>query len=72
MVTVVVQINGKVRDRLEVPAGTTEDDIRALALNSEAVKRHLDGNPPKKIHLHKKQNAKHRRVGTARLSVGKS
>ena len=49
MVTVVVQINGKVRDRLQVPAGTTEDDIRALALNSESVKRHLDNNPPKKF-----------------------
>ncbi len=49
MVTVVVQVNGKVRDRLEVPAGTSEADVRNLALNSEAVKRHLDGNPPKKF-----------------------
>jgi leucyl-tRNA synthetase len=49
MVTVVVQVNGKVRDRLELPAGTPEDDIRTLALNSESVKRHLDGKPPKKF-----------------------
>ena len=49
MVTVVVQVNGKVRDRLEVPAGTPEDDVRDLALNSEAVKRHLDGKSPKKF-----------------------
>jgi len=48
-VTVVVQVNGKVRDRLTVPAGTSEADVRALALNSDAVKRHLDGNPPKKF-----------------------
>jgi len=48
-VTIVIQINGKVRDRLQVPAGTPEDDVRALALNSESVKRHLDGNPPKKF-----------------------
>ena len=49
IVTVVVQVNGKVRDRLEVPAGTPEDAVRALALNSESVKRHLDGKPPKKF-----------------------
>jgi leucyl-tRNA synthetase len=49
MVTVVVQVNGKVRDRLEVPTGTPEDDVRALALNSESVKRHLDGKSPKKF-----------------------
>jgi leucyl-tRNA synthetase len=48
-VTVVVQINGKVRDRLEVPAGTTEEEVRTLALASDAVKRHLDGKPPKKF-----------------------
>jgi leucyl-tRNA synthetase len=49
MVTVVVQVNGKVRDRLDVPAGTSEDDVRALALKSEPVTRHLDGKPPKKF-----------------------
>jgi leucyl-tRNA synthetase len=48
-VTVVVQVNGKVRDRLTVPAGTSEADVRDLALKSEPVKRHLDGNPPKKF-----------------------
>jgi leucyl-tRNA synthetase len=49
MVTVVVQVNGKVRDRLEVPAGTPETEVRTLALASDAVKRHLDGKPPKKF-----------------------
>ncbi|MGB8685612.1 MAG: leucine--tRNA ligase [Candidatus Binatus sp.] len=49
MVTVVVQVNGKVRARLEVPAGTSETEVRTLALNSDAVKRHLDGKPPKKF-----------------------
>jgi leucyl-tRNA synthetase len=48
-VTVVVQVNGKVRDRLEVPAGTPESEIRDQALKSEAVKRHLDSKPPKKF-----------------------
>jgi leucyl-tRNA synthetase len=49
LVTVVVQINGKVRDRLHVGAGTTEDEVRGMALRSPAVVRHLDGKPPRKI-----------------------
>ncbi len=48
-VTIVVQVNGKVRDRLEVAASTSETEVRALALASEAVKRHLDAKPPKKV-----------------------
>ncbi len=49
VVTVVVQINGKVRDRLEVPVGTSEEEVRRLALASDAVARHLDGKSPKKV-----------------------
>ena len=49
MATVIVQVNGKVRDRLEVRAGSSEEDVRALALKSDAVKRHLDGKLPKKF-----------------------
>ena len=49
MVTVVVQVNGKVRERLQVGAGTAEDEVRALALSSEAVVRHLAGKPPTKV-----------------------
>jgi leucyl-tRNA synthetase len=48
-VTVVVQVNGKVRDRLQVPAGSGEEQVRALALASEAVQRHLGGKPPRKF-----------------------
>ncbi len=42
-VTAVVQVQGKVRDRLEVPANVSEDDLRELALASEQVNRILDG-----------------------------
>ncbi|HEY6418224.1 MAG TPA: leucine--tRNA ligase [Candidatus Binataceae bacterium] len=48
-VTVVVQINGKVRDRLQVASGASEEQVRELALKSEAVNRHLDGKTPKKF-----------------------
>ncbi|MDO8682275.1 MAG: leucine--tRNA ligase [Armatimonadota bacterium] len=42
-VTVVVQVNGKVRDRLVVPADTPDEDLRQMALASDKVKPLLDG-----------------------------
>jgi leucyl-tRNA synthetase len=48
-VTVVVQINGKVRDRLQVAVDAAEEEVRDIAMKSEAVTRHLDGKTPKKF-----------------------
>ncbi|HVB42133.1 MAG TPA: leucine--tRNA ligase [Streptosporangiaceae bacterium] len=42
-VTCVVQVNGKVRDRLEVPPGIAEDRLRELALAAPGVVRALAG-----------------------------
>jgi leucyl-tRNA synthetase len=42
-VTAVVQVQGKVRDRLEVAPGISEDELRELALGSPNVARILDG-----------------------------
>ncbi len=42
-VTCVVQVAGKVRDRLEVPPDITEDALRELALSSEVIQRALEG-----------------------------
>jgi leucyl-tRNA synthetase len=42
-VTCVVQVKGKVRDRLEVPPSIAEDELRNLALASERVVAALDG-----------------------------
>ena len=41
--TCVVQVNGKVRDRLEVPPAITEDELRELALAAPGVVRTLGG-----------------------------
>jgi leucyl-tRNA synthetase len=49
--TIVVQINGKVRDNIEVPAGSTEEDVVTAAKNSEKVKTHLSGEPKKTIYV---------------------
>ncbi len=58
-VTCVVQVSGKVRDRLEVPAGISEDELRELALASAGATRALDGRgvrtvivrPPKLVNI---------------------
>jgi leucyl-tRNA synthetase len=48
-VTMVVQVNGKVRDRIEVSPDVSEADAQALALASELVAAHLSGEPRKVI-----------------------
>jgi leucyl-tRNA synthetase len=48
-VTMVVQVNGKVRDKLEVPAGITEEEMKARALASAKVGAHLGGREPRKV-----------------------
>jgi leucyl-tRNA synthetase len=42
-ITLVVQVNGKVRDKIEVPADVSEEDARRLAIESPRVQAHLDG-----------------------------
>jgi leucyl-tRNA synthetase len=49
VVTLVVQVNGKVRDRIQVPAGISEDRAKEIALASEQVRRHLDGREPRRV-----------------------
>ena len=48
-ITIPVQINGKLRDRVIVPADASEEDIRSAALASETVQKFLGGKPPKKV-----------------------
>jgi len=42
-VEVVVQVDGRIRDRLHVSPDTSEDELVALARESEKVRAHLDG-----------------------------
>ena len=44
-----VQVNGKVRDRIQIPADIDEAAIKQLALDSGKVKRHTDGKSVKKV-----------------------
>jgi len=41
-ITLVVQVNGKLRDRINVPASITEDEARQLARESKRVKFYLE------------------------------
>jgi leucyl-tRNA synthetase len=48
-VTAVVQIQGKVRARLEVSPDISEADLEALAMADEGVVRAIDGRPVRKV-----------------------
>jgi leucyl-tRNA synthetase len=49
VVTLVVQLNGKRRDEIQVPADASEEMVREAALASEKVQRHLEGREPRKV-----------------------
>jgi leucyl-tRNA synthetase len=42
-ITLIVQVNGKLRDRIEAPADISEEAAKALALESARVRPHLEG-----------------------------
>ena len=48
-VTMVVQVNGKVRDRFDVPADISEDEARSMALASERVQAYTGGSEPDRV-----------------------
>jgi leucyl-tRNA synthetase len=48
-VIVAVQVNGKLRARLELARDLEEGLVRAAALSEEAVLKHLEGKEPRKV-----------------------
>ena len=48
-IVVPVQVNGKLRSRLTVPADTPESELRERALGDPAVRPHIDGKPIKAV-----------------------
>ncbi len=49
MLTLPVQVNGKVRDRITVPADADDETIKAAALAAAGVRKFLDGKEPRQI-----------------------
>jgi leucyl-tRNA synthetase len=48
-ITLVVQVNGKLRDRVTAPASINEAEAKNIALNSARVKNHLEGRETVKV-----------------------
>ncbi len=48
-ITLVVQVNGKVRAKVDVPAGIEDEEAERIALQEENVQRWLDGKSPRKV-----------------------
>jgi leucyl-tRNA synthetase len=48
-ITAIVQVDGKLRDKFEVPVGISEEELRARALASSAVMKLLAGSEPKNV-----------------------
>ncbi len=48
-IIVVVQVNGKLRGRVEVPAGSSQEDVRKAALADADIIRHLKGKTVSKV-----------------------
>jgi len=50
-----VQVNGKLRDRLVIPANASEEEIKSAALASAIVQKYLEGKTPKNVILAQKR-----------------
>ncbi len=48
-ITIAVQVNGKLRGTIEVPAGTDMERVQELALQADSVQRHVEGKQIKRI-----------------------
>jgi leucyl-tRNA synthetase len=48
-IEIVVQVNGKLRGRVQVDAGADESDVRAAALADGNVQRWIEGKPVRKV-----------------------
>jgi leucyl-tRNA synthetase len=47
--TLVIQVDGKTRDRIQVPAGIGREQALERAMGRENVRRHLMGGEPRKV-----------------------
>ena len=61
-ITLIVQVNGKVRDKLTVPADISEGQARELALASEGAQRFMEGKPAREVIVVPGEVGEHRRV----------
>ncbi|MEO0140379.1 MAG: hypothetical protein ABIM88_02370, partial [candidate division WOR-3 bacterium] len=48
-VIIPVQVNGKLRARIEVPVSASQDEVLQRALSEENVARYLEGKEPRRV-----------------------
>jgi leucyl-tRNA synthetase len=48
-ITLVIQVNGKVRSKIQVPQDASNSEVERIALEDEKVQRFLSGNAPKRV-----------------------
>lgn len=48
-VEIVIQIKGKIRDRISVPAGASREEIEKIALSREKIQDYLKGSVPRRV-----------------------
>jgi leucyl-tRNA synthetase len=48
-VTIVFQVNGKIRDKIEVPTGLSREELEKFATSSERIQKHIAGANIKKL-----------------------
>lgn len=48
-IQLVVQVNGKVRAKLDVPASASKDELESMAMTDDAVQRNIDGKTVRKV-----------------------
>ena len=47
--THVVQVNGRVRDKIEAPASVSEEEAKEMALASDRIAPHVEGKQVRKV-----------------------
>jgi leucyl-tRNA synthetase len=47
--TIMVQVNGRLRDRVEAPVDVSDQELEQLVLAREKVQRHLNGKEVRKL-----------------------
>ncbi|MGZ3512902.1 MAG: hypothetical protein ACXU93_03025, partial [Thermodesulfobacteriota bacterium] len=50
-ILIVIQVNGKLRDRMTIPASYGQDEVKAWALKSERIRKLVEGKEIKRVIL---------------------
>jgi leucyl-tRNA synthetase len=50
-ILIVIQVNGKLRDRINIPVSLKEEEVKAWALKTERIRRLIEGKEIKRVIL---------------------